>query len=53
MNSLFGKKRHSGKKHKSVAQKRHQAKASKAMKMFKSGRVGSLKAAWKVVKKEK
>ncbi len=48
----FGRKRRSGRKHKSAAQKRHQAKASKAMKLFKSGRAGSLKKAWKMVKKE-
>ncbi len=48
--SSFGRKKRSGRKHKSAAQKRHQAKASKAMKLFKSGRSRSLKAAWKVVK---
>lgn len=46
----FGRKRRSGRKNRSAAQKRHQEKASKAMKLFKSGRSKSLKAAWKMVK---
>ena len=44
--------RRSGKKHASAAQKRHQAKAAKAMKLYKGskGRI-SLKKAWSIVKK--
>ena len=33
-------------KGKSAAQKRHQERAAKAMKLFKSGKVNSLKKAW-------
>lgn len=36
-------------KRKSVAQKRHQERAKKAMTMFKSGKVSSLKVAWSKV----
>lgn len=34
---------------KSAAQKRHQARASQAMKIYKSGKANSLKSAWKKV----
>ena len=39
-------------KTKTVAQKKHQENASKAMKMYKSGRVSSLKKAWSQIKKK-
>lgn len=40
------KKRSQPRKIKSAAQKRHQERATKAMKLFKSGKVTSLKRAW-------
>lgn len=42
------KKRSSGKK-KSLAQKKHQERAKKAMDLWKSGKAQSLKAAWRKV----
>jgi len=36
-------------RNKSAAQKRHQERAKKAMTLFKSGRVSSLKKAWSKV----
>jgi len=40
------KKSRSRSKGKTPAQKRHQERATRAMKMFKSGKVTSLKRAW-------
>jgi hypothetical protein len=42
-------RKRSSSKRKSVAQKRHQERAKKAMTLFKSGKVSSLKLAWKKV----
>lgn len=42
-------RRRSSSKRKSVAQKRHQARAKAAMELWKSGKAPSLKAAWKKV----
>lgn len=43
------RRRSSGKRKQSTAQKKHQLRAKQAMTLFKSGKVSSLKAAWKKV----
>jgi len=43
------RRKSSGRRTKSAAQKRHQARASQAMKIYKSGKASSLAAAWKRV----
>jgi len=43
------RRRRSSSRKKSVAQKRHQARAKQAMTLFKSGKASSLKNAWKHV----